>query len=397
MSLDRRQFLNIAMGAACSAAAMPAVTPMSFASVPGERRLVVIVLRGAMDGLDVIQPYGDPLLRKLRPTLSTGPQGGALDLDGFYALHPALAPLLPMWKAGELGFAQAVSTPYRDKRSHFDGQDILEAGAGDDPAVARPDGGWLNRMLPLIPGAVFETAFAVGTDELPILRGAAPVARWAPETQLSLSPQAQSLLRVLYEPDMPFHSAAEDAIRISAEASAAGVGASMAKARNTGAAESVASFAALRLNGATRIAAFSLMGWDTHHNQAKGLPRALENLAAALNVLKRDLAANWANTVVLAMTEFGRTARENGTGGTDHGTGGLLVMAGGAVRGGRVHGDWPGLAEANLYAGRDLMPMADVRAYAGAAIAGQFGLSLNAIQGVVFPGLQMDRPPGILL
>ncbi len=397
MPFDRRQFLNIALGAACSAAALPAMTPMSFASAPGDRRLVTIVLRGAMDGLDVVQPYGDPLLRQLRPTLSTGPEAGALDLDGFYALHPALAPLMPLWQAGELGFAQAVSTPYRDKRSHFDGQDILEAGVGADPTTAHPAGGWLNRLLPLIPGAVFETAFAVGTDELAILQGENPYASWAPEARFSLSSQAQILLRALYERDAPFHNAAEAAITISAEAEAEGTDMGKPGGKRPGPVEALASFAAARLNGTTRIAAFSLTGWDTHRGQIRALTRPLDDLAVALNVLKRDLGANWGNTVVLAMTEFGRTARENGTGGTDHGTGGLMVMAGGAVRGGRVYGDWPGLAEENLYAGRDLMPLMDVRSYAGAAIAGQFGVPKRALEDVIFPGLRIEKMPGILL
>ena len=390
--MDRRRFLNAALGAACSVAASPALTTMSFAAMPGDRRLVAIVLRGAMDGLDAVQPYGDPMLRKLRRSLSLGPEAGALDLDGFYALHPALAPLLPMWQAGELGFAQAVSTPYRDKRSHFDGQDILEAGTAAPARMGEAEGGWLNRLLPLVPGAAFETAYAIGTDELAILRGENPFASWAPATRLSLSAQAERLLRQLYEPDIPFHAAAEAAIAISAEMTAEGA----AKSARNGAA-ALASFAASRLNGASRIAAFSLNGWDTHRGQVKSVTRPMAQLAEALTVLKRDLGANWGNTVVLAMTEFGRTVAENGTGGTDHGTGGVMVMAGGAVRGGKVYGDWPGLDESALYAGRDLMPTADVRAYAGAAIAGMFGVPLRAIEEVIFPGLTLDQVPRILL
>ena len=390
--MDRRRFLNAALGAACSIAASPALTTMSFASTPGDRRLVAIVLRGAMDGLDAVQPYGDPMLRKLRHSLSLGPDAGALDLDGVYALHPALAPLLPMWQAGELGFAQAVSTPYRDKRSHFDGQDILEAGTAAPARMGEAEGGWLNRLLPLVPGAAFETAYAIGTDELAILRGENPFASWAPATRLSLSTQAESLLRQLYEPDIPFHAAAEAAIAISAEIAAEGA----AKSARNGAA-ALAGFAASRLNGASRIAAFSLNGWDTHRSQVKSVTRPMAQLAEALIVLKRDLGANWGNTVVLAMTEFGRTVAENGTGGTDHGTGGLMVMAGGALRGGKIYGDWPGLAESALYAGRDLMPTADVRAYAGAAIAGMFGVPLRAVEEVIFPGLKLDQVPRILL
>lgn len=393
MQMHRRRFLNALMaGAACSVAAMPAITPMSFAAIPGERRFVAIILRGAMDGLDAVQPYGDPFLRKLRRNLSLGPDAGATDLDGFYALHPGLAPLLPMWRAGEVAFAQAVSTPYRDKRSHFDGQDILEAGTAEPARMGEATGGWLNRLLPLIPGAVFETAYAVGTDELAILRGENPYASWAPATQLALSSQAQILLQRLYEPDPAFHTAAESAIAISAETNQPG----MQKQSRKGAA-ALASFAAQRLNDASRIAAFSLNGWDTHRNQSRNMGTGLGQLAEVLIVLKRDLGANWGNTVVMAMTEFGRTAAENGTGGTDHGTGGLMVMAGGAIRGGKIHGQWPGLDPAALYAGRDLMPTADVRSYAGAAIAGLFGVPTRALEEVIFPGLRLDQMPSILL
>ncbi|MFV0411628.1 MAG: DUF1501 domain-containing protein [Paracoccus sp. (in: a-proteobacteria)] len=392
MLIDRRRFLNAALGGACSLAAMPGLTRMSFASAPGERRFVAIVLRGAMDGLDVVQPYGDPMLRQVRKTLSAGPEAGALDLDGFYALHPMLAPLLPMWQAGELGVAQAVSTPYRDKRSHFDGQDILEAGTNDKPEAGPSASGWLNRMLPMIPGAVFETGFAVGSDELTILNGPNQHAQWAPDSLLSLSPQAQILLQDLYESDPPFHEASEAAIRLSAR----GDTAMSPEAEALRGPASLASFAAVRLNGDTRIAAFSMSGWDTHRSQLKVIGQPMVQLAETLEVLKRDLGRNWDNTVVMAMTEFGRTVRENGTAGTDHGTGGLLVMAGGAVRGRQVFGKWPGLDEGDLYAGRDLMPTADVRAYAGAALSGLFGVPQSGLESTIFPGLQIDEMPGIL-
>lgn len=393
--MHRRRFLNIALGAACSAAAMPAITPMSFASAPGEKRFVAIILRGAMDGLDVVQPYGDPLLAKLRQSIFAGREKEAQDLDGFYALHPALAPLLPMWAAGEMGFAQAVSTPYRDKRSHFDGQEILEAGTNDQSMPYGVASGWLNRLLPMLPGAAMQTAFAVGIDNMSILNGDADHASWAPEVRFSVTPQAESLLRRLYESDPPFHSASETAIALSAMTG--GEQAIMQASEKKSAAATLASFTAAQLNAETRIAAFSLAGWDTHQGQVGGIRRALGQLSDALMILKRDLGRNWENTVVMAMTEFGRTARENGTQGTDHGTGGLMIMAGGALRGGRVYGDWPGLDEGDLYAGRDLMPTADVRAYAGAALSGLFGVPASAVESTIFPGLIMPEVPRILL
>lgn len=391
LNLNRRLFLRGAALIGCSAAAHPLMSSMTFAALPGENRLVVIILRGAMDGLDAIQPYGDPMLRKLRRDLSAGPDNGALDLDGFHALHPRLQPLMPLWQKGELAFAHAVSTPYRDKRSHFDGQDVLEAGTGNDVPVSRRSGGWLNRLLQATPGASAETAYSVGVEQMKILSGAAAHLSWAPRAALTLSPQAQSLLEHVYHDDPLFRDAARDAVDISSEAP---------RVERTGGptADAVAlgAFAASRLNGASRIAAFSLAGWDTHAKQAPVLGRALDRLSAAILALRDGLGPNWARTTVLAMTEFGRTVRENGSGGTDHGTGGALLMAGGAIRGGRAYGDWPGLGEGQLYQGRDLMPTRDIRAYAAWAMRGLFGVETDALERVIFPGLDLGDDPKIL-
>lgn len=389
--MDRRQFLRGAAVLGCSAAAHPLLNTMTFAALPSDNRLVVIILRGAMDGLDVFQPYGDPMLRQLRRQLSGGPQQGATDLDGFYALHPRLAPLLPLWRAGELGFAQAVSTPYRDKRSHFDGQDLLEAGTGNDVPIDRRVGGWLNRMLQVLPGATAETAYSVGVEQMTILAGRAAHLSWAPRAALSLSPQAQRLLDHVYHDDPLFRDAAREAVEIGAETPGMG-----RMTGPTGDAQALGAFAASRLSGASRIAAFSLGGFDSHAAQANVLGRALDRLSAAILALHQGLGDNWGRTLVLAMTEFGRTVRENGSGGTDHGTGGALLMAGGALRGGRAFGDWPGLGEGQLYAGRDLMPTRDIRAYAGWAMRGLFGIEARAIEDSIFPGLDLGPDPRIL-
>ena len=391
LRLDRRLFLKSAALLGCSAAAHPLMSSVTFAALPGENRLVVIILRGAMDGLDAIQPYGDPMLRRLRRDLSAGPENGALDLDGFYALHPRLSPLLPLWQRGELAFAHAVSTPYRDKRSHFDGQDVLEAGTGNDLPVDRRVGGWLNRLLQAMPGATAETAYSVGIEQMRILAGEAAHLSWAPRASLSLSPQAEMLLEHVYHDDPLFRDAARDAVQIGAATPQAG------KLQGpTADAEALGAFAASRLNAASRIAAFSIAGWDSHANQAGVLGRALDRLAAAILALRDGLGPNWGRTTVLAMTEFGRTVRENGTAGTDHGTGGALLMAGGAIRGGRAFGDWPGLGEGQLYADRDLLPTRDIRAYAGWAMHGLFGLERGLLERTVFPGLDLGGDPGIL-
>lgn len=389
MTFTRRLFLRGAMIAGCSAAAHPWLNTMTFASAPGESRLIVIILRGAMDGLDVVQPYGDRTLRTLRSTLSIGPDQGATDLDGFYALHPSLAPLLPMWQSGELAFAQAVSTPYRDKRSHFDGQDVLEAGTGMDVAGGMARDGWLNRLLQTLSDASSHTAYSVGAEAMPVLSGSAPFLSWTPETRLDLGGQAERLFETLYHEDKRFSEAAAEALEISRTSDRVDAKGSDVKA--------IGRFVAARLREETRIASFSLNGWDTHQTQVRSINQPLGDLVTVLMTLRDELGPVWRKTVVLAMTEFGRTAAENGSGGTDHGTGGTMVMAGGGLRGGRVYGEWPGLEESNLYAGRDLMPTADVRAYAGWALRGLYGLNIAQIEDTVFPGLRMERDPGILL
>ena len=399
--MDRRQFITRVAALGCSAAASPLVTPAVFASAPWDTRLVVIILRGAMDGIDVIRPVGDPDFAAARPTLNRE----TLELTGFFGLNSALRRLLPLWQAGEFGAAHAVSTPYRDKRSHFDGQDILEAGL---PGLAGgATDGWLNRMLQVVPGIDAQTAFAIGRDQQLLLTGAAPASTWSPEAELKLSPQAERLLAVVSQTDPLFAEASARAVDIAKSMSFQALEDAQAAdmmmadpmmAKINGRAEHVqlAEFAANRLRGASRIASFSLNGWDTHLNQRNPLRNALERLSDTILTLRAGLGPVWQKTAVLCMTEFGRTARENGTRGTDHGTGGAMLYAGGALNGGRVLGQWPGLAEADLYNRRDLMPTADVRAYAGWAMHGLLGLDRNVIEQSIFPGLDMGRNPGIV-
>lgn len=387
----RRLFLKTGLLMGCSVAAHPLLSTATFAAAPGENRLVVIILRGAMDGLDAFQPYGDRDLAGLRRTLSLGPDHGATDLDGFFALHPGLVDLLPLWRAGQMGFAPAVSTPYRDKRSHFDGQDMLEAGTGTDvEAQARRDG-WLNRLLQAMPGQDSETAYSVGLSQMRILQGPAPAASWTPRANMDLSPQGQLLLERMHHDDPVFREASAQAIRI-----VAGLPPELRVGEEVEEHLELARFAANRLNGQTRIASFALAGWDTHAGQAGSMRRVLGRLAQTILTLRDDLGPNWDRTTVLAMTEFGRTAHENGSAGTDHGTGGAMLVAGGAVRGGRALGDWPGLGAGDLYDGRDLMPLRDIRAYAAWAIHAKFGIPKSTLEGAIFPGLDMGPDPRML-
>lgn len=381
--MDRRIFLKGLGVMGCSAAAHPMLTTLTLAATPGENRLVVIILRGAMDGLDVVQPRGDAGLAVARPgVLAPGD-----DLDGFFALHRGLSGLMPLWQAGELAFVHATSTPYRDKRSHFDGQDLLEAGTGTDLAPAAQRDGWLNRLLTVLPGATSETAWAVGREAMPILAGAAPAESWVPDQDMAISGPARALLEQVYAEDPLFHAASATAFGLAGMEEAEGTDTDM-----------IADFVAERLRGPARIAAFSLTGWDTHKGQERAIQKPLDRLQRAVLRLKAGTGAEvWGKTVVLAMTEFGRTVRQNGSGGTDHGTGGAMLVAGGAVRGGKVHGRWPGLAEAELYDRRDLMPTSDVRDWAAQAMAGLFGLDRSVLEGTVFPGLTMEATPSLVL
>lgn len=380
---SRRKFLTRGLALGCTAAASPLVTPVTFASAPGDARLVVIVLRGAMDGLDVVRPLGDPSFAAHRPSFDPT---GSHDLNGFFALHPELESLMPLWRNGELSFAHAVSTPYRNKRSHFDGQDILETGGTDVGSD-----GWLNRALSKLPGATYETAFAVGRENLMLLSGGAAHSAWSPDSDLDLSPQAQLLLEKVYAQDPLFQKAAARAMEL------ADLTDNPMSPGRAGRAKPLASFAAGRLKEETRIAAFSINGWDTHANQHNTLPRALRELSAAILTLKAELGPVWNQTAVLCLTEFGRTVRENGSRGTDHGTGGAAIFAGGALKGGQVMGDWPGLKDGDLYENRDLMPTADVRSYAAWAMHSLFPLAQSDLQSLVFPGLKMGGNPGLIL
>jgi uncharacterized protein (DUF1501 family) len=380
--MNRRTLIARGLGAACCLAASPLVTPVLLAAAPGDNRLVVIILRGAMDGLAAFPPLGDPAFAAMRPRLAA--TVGGRELDDRFGLHPALAPLLPLWQRGELAVAHAVATPYRGKRSHFDGQDLLEAG-GSTPGAIRD--GWLNRALTLIPDARPETALSVGRESMLLLRGPAPTGAWSPGDRLRLRNDERGLLDRLYANDPLFLRAFRAAEELAAvgEAEAAG-----------GDADPIARFAGERLAAEARIAAFSIGGWDTHVGQGNAIVRPLGRLARAITTLEAASGPAWERTLVIAMTEFGRTARENGSGGTDHGTGGAALLAGGAVRGGRVYGDWPGLGDGALYQDRDLMPTTDVRAYPARALEALFGIDTGRIESVIFPGLDMGAAPAFL-
>ncbi len=379
--INRRAFLS----GACCVAASPLVTPVSFAAMPGDNRLVTIVLRGAMDGLALVQPYGDPALKVLRPKLALGADMGLLDLDGFFGLHPAASDLMPLWKAGELGFVHAISTPYRDGRSHFDGQDMLESGGA---AVRDERTGWLNRAIASIPRSAGRRAIDVTTTAELILSGSNPVDVWSTLADLALAEDEQAFFVQLYRNDPLFAAAMREATATDMLSDTVH---GTEDKRATGIA-SVAKLTAGMLAADHRIASFSITGWDTHLSQTRTFLRPVEDLAVAITTLKANLSpVVWRKTAILAITEFGRTARENGSQGTDHGTGGLAVLAGGAVAGGKVYRDWPSLSDSDLLDGRDLRPTTDLRQLAAAMLRQQFGISARDLETAVFPGLSFDR------
>jgi uncharacterized protein (DUF1501 family) len=380
ISLSRRGFLT----SACCLAAAPVFTPVTFAAMPGDNRFVTIVLRGAMDGLDLVQPYGDAGFAALRPTLALTPDKGLIDLDGHFGLNPAAAGLMPLWQAKELAFVHAVSTPYRDQRSHFDGQDMLESGGAH---VAEEKTGWLNRALAVIPRSDARKAIDVNTSTELILSGPNNVDVWASDSSLRPARDEMQFLMRLYAGDPPFRKAMDEAMRADK--------ASMAAEPEGRRGERIADVAALAgnmLKGDYRIASFSITGWDTHVAQPGQFKRPAQDLAQAINTLKATVGPDiWSKTVVLAMTEFGRTVRENGSAGTDHGTGGCAVLAGGAIDGGRVLGRWPGIGDGQLLDDRDLAPTADVRELAAAMLYRQFDVTVDDLTGRIFPGLSFDK------
>ncbi|MEZ5669166.1 MAG: DUF1501 domain-containing protein [Alphaproteobacteria bacterium] len=357
---------------------MAARPRLLLADAPTESRLVVVILRGAMDGLSAVPPVGDPAYRGLRGDLAID---DALPLDGFFGLHPALAPLAGWYAEGALLPVHAVATPYRE-RSHFDAQDLLENGTGMPHGAGD---GWLNRALAAMGATARPAGLAIAQSAPLILRGAAPVTTWSPSVLPGADDDLMARIAAMYADDPLFRESLESAMALG---DAAGAGSAGGGARAQ-LAESVRTAGMLLAQAdGPRIAVLELGGWDTHANQGAGngrLATALTGLAEALSGLRTSASAVWARTCIAAVTEFGRTAVPNGTRGTDHGTGAAMLLAGGAVAGGRVLADWPGLGTAQLYEGRDLMPTTDLRAVLKGVLRDHLGLADAVLADGVFP------------
>ncbi len=396
MDLNRRELLRAA-GCAALAAALPGIlaSRVSFAApAAGNARFVFVLLRGALDGLAAVPPTGDPDYRQLRGELALNDIAGVEPLDDLFALHPSLSFLAEQWHARRLAVMHATATSYRE-RSHFDAQDVLESGLAL-PHASRS--GWLNRALSGLPQSAAapmqHAGVALGAGIPLVMRGENDVASWAPSRLPQLEDDTLQRLADLYASDALLSRRLADALAADEIASEAGMEAAMspsAGGRGAGAqvsqtAKTAAGFLA-REDG-PRIAVFETTGWDTHANQGtdKGaLALRLATLDAGLRTLCTELGPVWDRTVVLVATEFGRTAALNGTHGTDHGTGAAAFLLGGAVRGGRVMGDWPGLAKAALYQGRDLRPTTDLRSVMKSVLRDHVGVSSRFIDTTVFP------------
>ncbi len=349
---------------------------LAFAAAPTAKRFVFIIQRGAADGLGTIAPVGDPAFAPARGILAEDFASGT-KLDAMFALHPLMTNAAALYKSGEALFAHAVASPYRD-RSHFDGQNVLETGGS--VAYQQRDG-WLNRLLAVLPDAE-RKGIAVAATVPMALRGKVEVGSYAPSALPDASDDLLARVTSLYASDPQLHALWDQATatRMLTGDLAGDNG------RNAAATGALAARLVVPANGA-RIAMIETGGWDTHAGQRQRLGAQLRGLDAMIGALRTGLGPVWADTLVLVATEFGRTVAINGTGGTDHGTGSAAMLFGGKVKGGRVLADWPGLAPANLYEGRDLKPTLGTDALIAGAVAAHFGIDSARAAAALFPGV----------
>lgn len=374
-AFDRRSLLAGSLVLGAGSLAFPRI---AFAQGSGTRNLLFVLLRGAADGMAMLAPVGDPGFEALRGA-ALADYDTAPRLGSFFAVHPALAEVAKSAAAGEALFVHAAATSYRE-RSHFDGQNLLESG-GNAPYAAKD--GWLNRLAGLMnqgaraPLRVLAIAAAVPLA----LRGSAPVSNYAPSALPEASEDLLARVSQLYADDAQLGPLWASALETKAMAGDDGL-------RNLRDASAAGDLAASLMRGpqGARIGMIELGGWDTHANQRGAFARSARQLDALLAAYKTGMGAGWADTMVVVATEFGRTARLNGTGGTDHGTASAALVMGGAVRGGRVVADWPGLGERQLFEGRDLAPTIALESVLAGAVAEHLQLDPARAMAQLFPG-----------
>ncbi|MCR4468725.1 DUF1501 domain-containing protein [Burkholderia sp. SCN-KJ] len=375
-SLTRRHFLSIAAAGAGAILVAPRIV---FANVETDRRFVFVIQRGAADGLNIVVPYAEPAYASLRGPLAID-ASTATRIDGTFALHPSLVRTAQMVRDKEALFVHAIASPYRD-RSHFDGQNVLETGGR---APYRVKDGWLNRLAAMLP-ATRDNAIAFAPTVPLALRGSVQAASYAASGLPAAPDDLLARVSALYEADAqlgPLWQSAMAARGLAGDAHArqdpAGVG------------KLAATF--LARDDGPRIAMIETGGWDTHSAQNARLANQLKALDTMLAALRDGLGPVWQRTTVLVATEFGRTAAANGTGGTDHGQASVAMLAGGAVAGGRVIADWPGLRPGDLYEGRDLKPTASLDALIAGAAAESLRLDPAHTASTLFAESGATRP-----
>ena len=377
----RREFLALSAGLFAVAGLPGAV----FAAAPGEERFVLVLLRGALDGLAAVPPIGDPRYAEKRGALALDP-AACIALDHGFALNPGLKILGPYYRKGELLIVPASGNGYRT-RSHFDAQDLMECGLA---TKTRETDGWLNRALALVQTGDKRLGLAVGGAVPLVLRGAVPVASWEPANFHPANADFIAALGPLYATDPLLGPALQLGLKTQSMSGAVLGDAQGAGARGFGpkSFQPLAEAAGKLLGAADgpRIAALDMYGWDTHVAQGTEAGRLYENLAglaAGLDAMAQALGPAWSKTAVIAVTEFGRTVAVNGTNGTDHGTASVMLVMGGAVKGGRLYGDWPGLAQ--LQDDRDLRVATDSRAVLKGVLRDHLGIDAASLASKVFP------------
>jgi len=405
MAITRRVFIRNGALAVVGTAAIPSfLQRVAFAAdaLPtGKKRLVVVFQRGAADGLNIVVPHGEPSYYAMRPTINI-PRQNVIDLDGFFGLHPSMSSFQPLWKDGHLAIVHAAGSP-DTTRSHFDAQDYMESGT---PGLKATEDGWLNRVLRDGQRSEKESPFravAMGGRMPRILAGPEPAvaldninnfgvggknAAAAPLANTFESMYAQSVDSVLHGTGAETFDAVKMLKSANPERYTPAAGANYPRGPFGQALKQTAQL--IKADLGVEVAFADVGGWDTHVNQGA----AQGQLAARLTDLSGSIAAFWTDlgqladsTVLVTMSEFGRTVRENGNRGTDHGHANVMFVVGGPVRGGRVYGKWPGLSADRLYEGRDLALTTDFRQVLGEVVYRHLGnKNLNA----VFPGFAND-------
>ena len=391
-NLSRRRFIQGSVILATSSLIFPG---LAMAKARTDKRLVVVILRGGMDGLAAVVPFGDKSYAALRGDLALSPDS-VRRLSEMFGLHPVFENMHDMYQKGELSVVHATATPYR-QRSHFDAQNVLELGS---KAPNDFKDGWMNRLVRAIDNCDNKLALAIGQTKPLILRGDSPSGSWAPSALPDTGDDFMELVARVYENDPAMKRNFNDALMIQNQTSHMMEGENDKKlARQSRSGQGFVTMAGiagkwLSEPDGPRLATLELGGWDTHAQQGTEGGRLANNLSLldkGMGALKKSMGAAWDKTVVIAMTEFGRTAKPNGDKGTDHGTAGAVFLAGGMVKGGRVICEWPGLREGDLYQGRDLNPTIDLRSITKGVLNDLYGLSPSTLNSDIYPGSETAR------